>query len=437
MPLRVALDSVGCKLNAYETEALACAFQGLGYRVVEPDAQTEICVVNTCTVTRGGDADSRKAVRRARRLNPHATVVVTGCYAQRSPSALVAAGADLVVGNAHKARLPGIVQAFLAGRVPDPLKPMDSPGTTRFLGVSGPVPGGRTRGSLQIQDGCDEHCTYCIIPAVRGPSVSRPAAEVVDQARRMVESGYREVALTGVHTGSYGHDKGTPNALIDLLESLETVSGLKRIRLNSIEPAFLSNALIEHVSGSRRICRHFHVPLQSGDDRILRRMGRRYTRDYYAERIQRISATIPGCAIGADVMVGFPGEEEAAFQRSYDLLADLPVTYLHVFSYSSRPGTPAARLPGHLTPAVKKGRSRKLIQLGRDKRRAFHQRHIGSLLRILVEDRPVADGLATGLSDNYVRALVAAPGPANQIVTVRVNAADDSVVRGVLEDQPS
>ena len=427
---RVALQNVGCKLNAYEVEALAHRLAERGYSIVPFRSEADVYVVNTCTVTGAGDADSRKAVRRARRRNPSAEVVATGCYAQRRPAYLTAAGADLVVGNGHKAQLVELLEAHLAG-VELPAPSAARPRTEQFLAIDGAVPQGRTRGSLQIQDGCDEHCTYCIIPAVRGPSASRPAAEVLAQAERMVAAGYRELALTGVHTGRYGHDQGRPGALVELLAALEQVNGLARIRLNSIEPGYVTDALIDHVAASPALCRHFHVPLQSGDDRILKRMGRRYTRAYYAERIERIARCIPDCALGADVMVGFPGETDAHFAQTRALLADLPLTYLHVFSYSQRDGTPAEHLPDPQAAAVKKERAQALIALGAAKRLAFHQRFVGRSLPVLAEGRPDrATGLQVGLSDNYIKVLFAGPATPNEFVEVQIEQAREELTFG-------
>jgi threonylcarbamoyladenosine tRNA methylthiotransferase MtaB len=432
---RVSLDTVGCKLNLYETEALASGFQERGYDVVAADAEADICIINTCTVTGSGDADSRKAVRRARRAHPQATVVATGCYAQRSADGVYSAGADLVVDNTDKSKLIERLEAYLAGAGSPRVADGPRTRTSSFLDIRGPVPGGRTRGSLQIQDGCSEHCTYCIIPSVRGPGVSRSSEEVLAQARRMVDAGYRELALTGVHTGSYGHDHGEPTALVRLLTELDRVPGLERIRLNSVEPGFVTDELIEFAAASDKLCRHFHIPLQSGDDQILRRMGRRYSRDRYGETVARIAAAIPNCAIGADVMVGFPGEEDKHFLQTFELLERAPVTYLHVFPYSLREGTPAARLRDHKTRACKRERSRLLIELGAAKRRVFHQRHVGASLPVLVEDRgDIADGMATGLSDNYIKAFFPANGRTNCITWVRVDTADAEAVRGHVED---
>ena len=349
---------------------------------------------------------------------------------QRRPADLAAAGADLVVSNGQKAQLVELLEAHLAG-AETPAPSTTRPRTEQFLAIDGAVPQGRTRGSLQIQDGCDEHCTYCIIPTVRGHSASRPAAEVVAQAQRMVAAGYRELALTGVHTGRYGFDQGQPEALVELLAALEQIDGLERIRLNSIEPGYVTDALIDQAAASPAICRHFHVPLQSGDDHILKRMGRRYTRAYYAERIERIASRIPDCAIGADVMVGFPGEADAHFAQTRALLADLPLTYLHVFSYSQREGTPAERLPEHQDAAVKKERAQALIAFGAAKRLAFHQRFVGRSLQVLAEGRSdSATGLQVGLSDNYVKVLFAGPATPNEFVDVQIEQAREDLTFG-------
>jgi threonylcarbamoyladenosine tRNA methylthiotransferase MtaB len=424
----VALQNVGCKLNHYEIEALKSGFARRGYQVVPFEGEADLYVVNTCTVTGSGDADSRKAVRRARRANPHAAVIATGCYAQRQPEELRSAGAHLVLGNGEKARLVERVEAYLQGALVPDFDPGQRPRTTRFLSIEGSVEQGRTRGSLQIQDGCDEHCTYCIIPQVRGPGASRPISEVAAQARRMVAAGYRELALTGVHTGSYGQGQG----LVPLLRELEAIEGLARLRLNSIEPAYLTDALIAHAAASPVLCRHFHVPLQSGDDGILRRMNRRYTRAYYAGRIERLARLVPDCALGADVMVGFPGEGDPEFANTLRLLEDLPLTYLHVFPYSLRQNTPAQRLGSHLPEGTKNERARRLIALGRAKRLAFHARFVGRPLEVLVEEQPdPASGLSAGLSDNYIRALFpGSPGQVNQLVRVRVEQARESLVYG-------
>ncbi len=421
----VALHHIGCRLNQAEIEALADHLRRRGFGIVPFAGQADVYVINTCTVTRAGDADSRRAVRRARLLNPEATVVATGCYAQRRPDELRGAGADLVLGNGDKSNLVQCLENHLEGRSQAPAAAL---GTGRFLPIEGAVPHGRTRGALQVQDGCSEHCTYCVIPSVRGPSVSRPLAQVVAQARVMVDSGYRELHLTGVNTGAYGRDRDGAESLAGLLKALLQVDNLLRVRLGSVEPREVSEALIDLVADSPRVCRHFHVPLQSGDDDVLRRMGRRYTAAGYAERLVRVAHAVPDCAIGADVLVGFPGETEAAFANTVALIRQLPLTYLHVFPYSVRQGTPASRWSDAPPPAVTRARVQELIELGQGRRQQFHQGFVGRLLGVLVEDQ--RDGVGSGLSDNYVKATFAGVRTLpNALVTVRVTQADTDGVR--------
>lgn len=443
-PTRVAFQNVGCKLNQCEVEALQDGFQRRGYELVPFGAGADVYVVNTCTVTGSGDADSRRAVRRAVRFNPDATVVATGCYAQRRPDALREAGAELVVGNDDKANLVDTVHRHLtvnhhlADSTPvATFDPSTRPKAARFLEIHGAPSLGRTRGTLKIQDGCDEHCTYCVIPSVRGVSVSRPLDECLEQARRMVTAGYREVVLTGVHTGSYGVDFGEDESLLSLLRALEEIDGLARIRLNSVEPGFVTDALIRHLADSSKLCRHFHIPLQSGDDQILRRMGRRYTARQYARVVESIADLVPDCAIGADVMVGFPGESREHFDNTFELIRRLPLTYLHVFSYSMRDGTAALRLGDRQTRATQRPRARQLIRLGEDKRLAFNQRFLGTRLRILIEEcrssGADASGLAVGRSDNYVKVLFNAATQdiaVNEFAEVRVDSARQDAVFG-------
>jgi threonylcarbamoyladenosine tRNA methylthiotransferase MtaB len=427
---------LGCKLNHYEAEAFRAGFAERGFDLVPFDAEADVYVVNTCTVTGSGDADSRRAVRRARRANPDALVVATGCYAQRRPGELTGAGASLVIGNGDKGALVESVASHLRNPLADGIAatpsfdPAVRPRTDRFLQIDGAVDGGRTRGTLQIQDGCDEHCTYCVIPSVRGVGVSRPADEILAQARRMVDAGYRELALTGVHSGSYGHDLADPEALVALLRALEEIEGLQRLRLNSVEPGTVTDALVDYAAESSTFCRHFHVPLQSGDDGILRRMGRRYTTAQYAERIEQLAARIPDCALGADVMVGFPGESPREHAVTRAFIDGLPLTYLHVFSYSLRADTPAEKLRAHVPRAVKTERARDLIDLGHAKRLAFHRAQLGHEVDVLVEE--IAEGLATGLTDNYLRVRYA-PGPAttrNRVDRVRLTQAREDVLFG-------
>ena len=410
---RAAFITLGCKLNASDTERLKSQFFGRGYRIVPFEEPADIYVINTCTVTERADSDSRQMIRQAiRNKEDGSLVVATGCYAQRDPETLSALqGVDLVLGQREKSNLlhyveerleqKGVSRKIIVSDNPDLLEFIDF--DTRIVGAwrHGATPL-RTRATLKIQDGCDEHCTFCIVPGVRGRSRSRPLSQILEEARRFVNAGYREIALTGVNTGLYGKDLEEEVSLLDVVEGLERIPGIRRIRMNSLEPNYSTLDLIDFAANSEKICRHFHIPLQSGDDTILRRMGRRYgTRDY-RDLIETIERKIPDCCIGADVMVGFHGEGDPHFENTFRLIEDLPITYLHVFTYSEREGTPAVRMAGRVHPRVKGERSQRLRELSRKKRKGFHNRFLDRTLDILVEEKKEGPFL-TGLSDNYIR----------------------------------
>jgi threonylcarbamoyladenosine tRNA methylthiotransferase MtaB len=419
---RVALMTVGCKLNQYESEGIAEAFEAAGFEVVPFGDPADVYVVNTCTVTARSDYRSRQMLRRASRRNPSAVVVATGCYAQREPGALASMPeVDLVVGNTAKHAISDLVAERLAaprratsatGGADVLVPPHASPA---FRGFDIARFRGHTRAFLKIQDGCDGRCAYCAVPDARGPARSRPLADVVAQAERLVENGYREIVLTGVHTGSYGAAGGP--RLPELLGALEEIQGLERLRLGSIEPNELTRELASTILGSAAICRHLHVPLESGSDATLARMRRAYTRAEYAEAVRRVTDQDPRAGLGADVMVGFPGETEADFEDTVALIEELPFTYLHVFSFSPRAGTPAAAMTGAVPGPEKRRRSRALRELGRSKSLAFRKGLIGGRLNVLVEERRGRRGGAlTGL--------------ANRFVDVVVESADDRGTRG-------
>jgi threonylcarbamoyladenosine tRNA methylthiotransferase MtaB len=289
-----------------------------------------------------------------------------------------------------------------------------------------------TRATIKVQDGCDDFCTFCIIPHLRGKSVSRPLQAVLDHARALAAAGYKEIDLTGVHTGVYGDDLDPPANLLTLLEQLIQVEGLERIRLNSIEPTTVSDALLDFIAATPKICRHLHICLQSGDDEILRRMRRHYDVIFYRNLIAKVMTRLPDCGLGSDMLVGFPGETEAHFERTYQVVESLPVSYLHVFSYSARPGTPATKYPDQVHPEAKKARSQRLRALGRAKKRAFAERFLGRSLDILLEGkRDRARHLLSGLTENYLRVHVDAPEAfVNHMVPVRLLAVDEDELLG-------
>ncbi|MGD8627921.1 MAG: MiaB/RimO family radical SAM methylthiotransferase [bacterium] len=434
-----AFITVGCKLNQFETEQMRELLEGEGYSSCPADQAADVFVINTCTVTSKSDYRSRQAVRRAVRSNPGALVVVTGCYAQVAPEDLARIeGVDLVLGNAEKEKILDFIAGHGANSPAVEVKvtpaaelPALRTGT-RLKGF-----GRYTRAFVKIQDGCDNRCTYCAVPGARGRSRSKHAGEISSELEVLAREGFREVVLTGVHLGSYGKDlacdagrEGPADLASDdgrqgsadlagLLRKISEVPGIDRIRLSSVEPTDFTDELLETMADPAiRIAPHVHVPLQSGDDGVLKRMARPYDRERYRALIERIDAGLPRCGIGADVMVGFPGEDDRAFRNTYDLIESLPITYLHVFSYSPRPGTPAAEMEAQVEPEVKKERSRILRRLGREKSLRFRRSLLGRKLRTLVLEA-TDGGRQTGLSGNYVKTYFEEPVEANTVIECR------------------
>ena len=396
---RVALHTLGCKLNFAETATIARQFTQRGFEVVDFGKPADVVVLNTCTVTEKADRECRQLVRRALRRSPDAFVIVTGCYAQLQPEQIASIkGVDLVLGSKEKFSVfdHGV---FVKRTIPDirvsSLAAADSVAMADSSGYDD-----RTRAFLKIQDGCDYHCSFCTIPLARGSSRSAPVFEVIARAREIAEKGYKEVVLTGVNVGDY--QSGNSEKLIDVLRALEFVDGIERIRISSVEPNLLNDDLLRYWLDSRKVCNHFHIPLQSGSDPVLKSMRRRYNRDWYAGRMAAIKAADPDAGIGADVIVGFPGETDALFEETYQFLVDQPLSYLHVFSYSERSNTTAVRLDDKVDPKVRNERSERLRILSEKKRRAFCEGLKGRRVRVLFES-PLHDGIQTGLTEEYAR----------------------------------
>lgn len=452
----VSFQSLGCKANHEEMECLISRLVAAGYAVVPFGQPADWVFVNTCTVTWAADSDSRQTVRRAVRSKvPGGKVVVTGCMVQRDPLAAARIeGVDWVVGNGEKPQLAhwierdawpegspvlaGEDESLEVGSCARVLVGRD-PTLAGFAEFGVATHGRRTRASLKIQDGCDEHCTFCVIPQVRGRSRSRSLSDCLTQARTLVGSGYAEIALTGINTALWGRDLDPIQDLSDLLTGLLTVPGLARLRLNSLEPQYVTEAWLDLLASDPRFCRHLHLPLQSGDDGILRRMNRRYGRAHYAEVVQAAFARLPDAAIGADVMVGFPGETEAEFARTHELLSSLPLAYLHVFRYSPRPETASPRLGGPLETEEGKRRSEALRALDRELRAAHAARSVGTWQTVIPE-APVTGGWQ-GLSGNYLRVRFPWTGPEGPArVPLRVFVArawPDGSVEGRVEGRPA
>jgi len=414
---RFLIHNFGCRASQADGASLAGSLARTGLRPTSDIHHADLVILNTCTVTSAADQEVRQVVRRVHRQNPDARILVTGCYAQRSPAELAALpGVRWVVGNTHKARIPEILGEE-AAKIPfhGQIHVGDIFGLHEF--VAAPVEetaGDRTRPNLKIQDGCNNRCSFCIIPSVRGMSRSMPMDRVIDEVGALALR-YREIVLSGINLGRWGRDlEGRPR-LVVLVDRLLKETEVGRLRLSSVEPLDLSDELLGIIAESRRIARFVHAPLQSGSDAVLRRMRRRYRARHYADRIRKARRLMPEAAIGADVMVGFPGETDAEFEESRRFIEIMPYTYLHVFTYSERPGTPAAALAEPVPMPVRKQRNQVLRELAARKNLEFRERFVGRRLPVVT----LADG---ALSDNYIRVELAVPRPANRLVDVEVEA---------------
>lgn len=397
----VAFHTLGCKVNFYETEAIWQLFKEAGYEKVDFEKTADVYVINTCTVTNTGDKKSRQIIRRAIRKNPDAVICVTGCYAQTSPAEILdIPGVDIVVGTQDRIKLLDYIKQYQIER--QPINAVTNIMKTRvFEELDVPEFSDRTRASLKIQEGCNNFCTFCIIPWARGLMRSRDPQDVIKQAKQLVASGYKEIVLTGIHTGGYGEDL-KDYSLAKLLDDLNKVEGLKRIRISSIEASQITDEVIEVIKKSDKVVRHLHVPLQSGSESVLKRMRRKYTPEFFVERINRLKEVLPNVAITSDVIVGFPGETEEEFMETYELIANNKFSELHVFPYSKRTGTPAARMENQVDEEVKNERVHRLIELSNQLAKEYASIFEGDILEVIPEERD-DDNYYVGYSDNYLK----------------------------------
>ncbi len=430
---RASLHTIGCRLNQAETALLGDQLRSRGYDLVEFGRPADLVVVNTCSVTDNAEADCRSLIRRIRRASPDAFVAVTGCYAQTGADALrQMEGIDLIVGTQYKMDLPRHLTSLERRPAPEVLHTRTVSRDDFTIGGVGEYEG--TRANLKVQDGCDFMCAFCIIPFSRGHERSRRPDDLLREAEGLVARGHRELVVTGVNVGRYSCEG---RSLDDVIGLLEDVPGLARIRISSIEPTTISDRLLERMAGPSKLCRYLHVPLQSGDDGILAAMNRRYQAKEYAAFIEKAVRMVPDLGLGTDLMVGFPGETDAAFANTRALAADLPFAYFHVFSYSPRRGTVALKRPGRVPTKTVKARSAELCALSRAKRMAFYHRHMGWTVSVLFETRNQS-GLFTGLTDNYIRVGVPAEADLNnQLRPVRLTGAMDGLALGAVADLAS
>lgn len=439
--------TLGCKVNQAESEALA-AHGETAPAARQECATSGICIINTCCVTARAAMQSRQAIRKTVRKYPDAAIVVTGCYAQMKPDEIRdIAGVDHIVGQADKHRLFDFIYAkhSLSARAPfSPGGGVTLPEKTGFVQMPAPAFGKRTRPFLKVQDGCNAFCSYCIVPYSRGRSRSLPPEMALDEMDALIRKGAKEIVATGIHLGRWGSDlEGGPDLCV-LLDALLSHPGLGRLRLSSLEPTEITNPLLDRIESDPRVCRHFHVPLQSGDASVLKRMNRHYGPEAFAETIRRIRSRFKDAAIGADVMAGFPGETDEAFENTRKLIESLPVTYLHVFPFSPRPPAPAASYPDRVPPDVVRERARRLKDLGRKKKEAFHDSMTGRILEVIGESASDEDGFCCkGLSSNYIPVYIhqnetftSADAFVNRLVPCRITGtASRHAVAGIPEDR--
>ncbi len=437
----VSFYTLGCRLNQSETVALMQSFKEEGWQIVDSSQPADVAVINTCTVTENGDADTRKLVHRILRMNPSSRIALIGCQAQVQKERLAGLpNVHWIVGNARKMDLALILKESPSAeisqgpRVVTPAIPHES------FTVSHPaIDPHHTRANLKIQDGCDFFCSFCEIPYARGRGRSREFADILLEARSLVKAGYKEVILTGINLGTYHHKSGAEDGnrvqeekrFLDLLDALETIEGLMRIRISSIEPTTVPRELFQRMAEGRKLCRYLHIPLQSGSDEILQTMKRRYTAQEFRGFLERAHRSVPGICLGTDVIVGFPGETDTHFQETCRILRDMPLAYFHVFSYSERHFAKSRLVPNPVDLKTIRKRSQILRDLSVRKRQLFLQGLLGTTQKVLFEERE--DCLWTGLTDNYVRVRVSFQEDLkNKIRKVRLNSLEGQALRGSL-----
>lgn len=429
---KVAFYTLGCKVNQYETEAMLELFEKEGYEKAETEDYADVYVINTCTVTHMSDRKSRQYIRRMKKKNPDAIIAVVGCYSQVSPEEILSIDeVNLVMGTNDRKKIVEEVKKIDASRkvstVDDIMK------VKAFEEIEINKTNGKTRAFMKIQDGCDRYCSYCIIPYARGRVRSRDLESIVKEVENLASNGYKEVVLTGIHVASYGKDiKDSDIKLLDVIKQINDIEGIERIRLSSVEPILFTDEFVEAVSTMDKVCPHYHLSLQSGCDETLKRMKRRYTTEEYKAIVDRLRAAIPNVSITTDVIVGFPGETNEEFDKTYEFLKDIELTHMHVFKYSPRKGTPAATMENQVNPSTKHDRSEKLLQLNEENFNKFGQKMLDKEFNVLFEQK-VGDNKYEGLTENYVKVIVESDNDiSEQILKVKIKDVKNEFLEGIL-----
>lgn len=431
MNKRVAFYTLGCKVNQYETEAMSELFQKEGYEIVGEEDIADVYVINTCTVTNLGDKKSRQFIRRSKNKNEDAVIAVVGCYAQVSPEEVSKIEqVDIILGTNDRKKIVNLCEEVREKRNKINLV-TDIMEIREFEEMKIDEVKGRTRAFLKIQEGCNQFCSYCIIPYARGPIRSRKLDNIISEVENLSEKGFKEVVLTGIHVASYGKDLGKVR-LIDVIEKVNEIEGIERIRLSSIEPTIVTDEFMNRFSSLSKVCDHFHLSLQSGSDTVLKRMNRKYTTKQYKEIVDIIKKYMPDVALTTDIIVGFPGETEEEYNETFNFVKEIGFSRIHVFQYSPRKGTPATKLEGQIDGNTKHERSKKLIKLGEELTREFNNKFIDKVTDVLFEEESkYKEGFIEGYTTNYVRVL--APGDKSlegEIVSVTIKALENENLLG-------
>lgn len=440
--MKAAFTTIGCRFNQFETAEMEDLFKAMNFDIVPFSNSANIYVINTCTVTNRSDYRCRQTIRRAIQTNKDAFIVVTGCYSQINPEEIGSIkGVDMILGNMEKLNIVNYLEEFNAFK--NGKKEINKLDDTRIVVTDINAAkefksrkisnfSGRTSAYLKIQTGCDMTCSFCIVTIARGPSISEKPEIILNQAQELADSGFKEIVLTGVNLGSYGDNLKPKTELSELVEMLTGVKGIERIRLSSINPREVSDRLISLIKKSEKVCRHLHIPLQSGDNEILNKMRRDYSTEFYRDLTIKLKSNIPDIGIGADVIVGFPGEDEGKFKNTYSLIEELPLSYLHVFTYSQREGTDAYTYNEQITESTKKERGSVIKKLGEKKSNIFREGFIGKTCKVLIENTRDRDtGLLKGYTDNYIPVMTGGGDELmNKLVNVRITEVSGNAVIG-------